>query len=371
MSVAKMKDGKRWYVFVRWKDFTGETHQHKKEGFERKADAKAYETEYLAKHAGSTDMTVQSLFELYIADCQARLRATTVKSKTFLFERLILPYLGNLQISKIASADIRNWQNTIMTRKTSTGKAYAPTYLKTANNQISALFNFGVKYYGVKSNPCQVVGSMGRKNADAMKFWTVDEFNRFIASMTNRPRSLVMISILFWTGMRKGEMLALTPADFNFDVPSVSITKSYTVQTGTPLILPPKTPKSIRTILIPQKLADMVQGYIKTIYGIEPNDRIFENVGKPFLSREIDRGCAETGVKRIRVHDLRHSHASLLIELGYSPLLIAERLGHENIETTLRTYSHLYPNKQSELVEHLNSIQNCYDFATHDFVVTK
>ena len=81
----------------------------------------------------------------------------------------------------------------------------------------------------------------------------------------------------------------------------------------------------------------------------------------------MKRECAASGVKRIRIHDLRHSHASLLIELGYSPLLIAERLGHENIETTLQTYSHLYPNKQGELATQLETMQKRYDFATHEF----
>lgn len=70
----------------------------------------------------------------------------------------------------------------------------------------------------------------------------------------------------------------------------------------------------------------------------------------------MDRGCKKSGVKKIRIHDLRHSHASLLIEMGFSPLLISEKLGHENIETTLQTYSHLYPNKHSEVAEKLEKL---------------
>ena len=72
---------------------------------------------------------------------------------------------------------------------------------------------------------------------------------------------------------------------------------------------------------------------------------------KHFLFHEMERGSAKAGLRRIRVHDLRHSHASFLIEKGFSPLLIAERLGHENIQTTLQIYSHLYPNKQHEVAE--------------------
>jgi integrase len=91
------------------------------------------------------------------------------------------------------------------------------------------------------------------------------------------------------------------------------------------------------------------------IYELEPTDRIF-NFTKHFLTHEMKRGCKLSGVKKIRLHDLRHSHASLLIELGFSPLLIAERLGHEKVETTLNTYSHLYPNKQNQVIEALEKI---------------
>jgi integrase len=110
----------------------------------------------------------------------------------------------------------------------------------------------------------------------------------------------------------------------------------------------PNIPKSSLTVLIQPMLADMVQSYLGTIYDISPYNRIFSTSTRYRLWHEMQRGCSLSGVKRIRVHDLRHSHASLLIELGYSPLLIAGRLGQENIETTLQAYSHLYPNKQGE-----------------------
>ncbi len=368
MSVAKMKDGKRWYVFVRYKDWTGATKQHKKEGFTKKSDALAYERTFLEKQNGSSNMTIHSLYTLYMEDCKSRLKPTTYANKEFLFQKHVLPYLGNLSANEVGPAQIRRWQNMLLDSKhPDSGESYSQTYLKTVHNQISALFNFGVKYYGIKNNPCRQAGSMGKKNADAMQFWTVDEFNRFINAVSDKPYSVVMFSLLFWTGMRSGEMLALTPADFDFKNNTVNINKSFARHEGQDLIMDPKTPKSKRTIPITQKLADMVQNYIQTIYGLDSTDRIFQTNTKHLLLHEMKRGCAASGVKRIRVHDLRHSHASLLIELGYSPLLIAERLGHENIETTLQTYSHLYPNKQGELVSKLETFQNSYDFATHEF----
>ena len=369
MSVAKMKDGKRWYVFVRYKDWDGSVKQHKKEGFERKADAKEYERQYLEQRTGASDMSVHSLYVLYMDDCKTRLKPTTFANKDFLFNKHVLPYLGKLKANDVGPAQIRKWQNALLkNKKDGTEENYSQTYLKTVHNQVSAMFNFGVKYYGIKNNPCRQAGAMGKKNAEAMQFWTVDEFNRFIEAVANKPQSVVMFSLLFWSGMRSGELLALTPSDFDFEASTVSITKNYARQNGQDIIMEPKTPKSRRTIPLPGTLLEMVREYIGMLYDVGARDRIFPGNTKHLLLHEMKRGCTASGVKRIRVHDLRHSHASMLIELGYSPLLIAERLGHENIETTLQTYSHLYPNKQGELTTKLETMQKRYDFATRKIV---
>lgn len=365
MSVSKMKDGKRWYASLRYKDWTGKLVQHKKEGFATRAAAKEYEADFLAKKNGSSDMTVASLYSLYMEDCKSRLKPTTYSNKKFLFERHVLPYLGNLPADQVGPAQVRKWQNTLLAAtQDGSGKSYSPTYLKTVNNQLSALFNFGAKYYGLKTNPCRLAGSIGKKKANSMQFWTTEEFNRFLDAVSDRPKSVVMFSLLYWTGMRSGEMLALTPSDFDFEANTVSITKNYARHNGEDLILEPKTPKSRRTITLSPALSWMVRQYISLQYDLPPTARIFDHNTKRYAHHEMERGCKLSGVKRIRIHDLRHSHASLLIELGYSPLLIAERLGHENIETTLQTYSHLYPSKQSELAENLGKLEKCYDFVT-------
>lgn len=124
------------------------------------------------------------------------------------------------------------------------------------------------------------------------------------------------------------------------------------------IIQAPKTPKSKRTITLHAEIMEMVKEYSSMLYDHKPTDRLFLT-SKQSLTREMVRGCKLSGVKKIRIHDLRHSHASLLIELGFAPLLISERPGHENVETTLNTYSHLYPNKHGEVAEILSKlIQN-------------
>ena len=115
---------------------------------------------------------------------------------------------------------------------------------------------------------------------------------------------------------------------------------------------------------MPKVLESCLTDFLSKLYEVQPTDRIFP-YDRGWVGRQMKYGCDHSGTQKIKVHDVRHTHASLLIELGYSPLMIAERLGHENIETTLQTYSHLYPNKQEELVVQLEKMQKCYDFATH------
>lgn len=118
------------------------------------------------------------------------------------------------------------------------------------------------------------------------------------------------------------------------------------------MITDPKTPKSNRVIALPEFICDELQDYIDSLYKAEKEDRIFP-INKSYLHNEMKRGCKASGVKKIRNHDLRHSHCSLLIELGFPVIAIAERLGHESIDITYR-YAHLFPNKQNEIAERLN-----------------
>ena len=148
---------------------------------------------------------------------------------------------------------------------------------------------------------------MGKKNADEMNIWTVEEFDKFIEAVSNKPTSVVIFNLLFWTGIRSGEMFALTIDDFDFKNHTVSISKNYARQNKEDLILPPKTPKSKRVVTLPKFLSDMVKDYSNTIYVTDLNGRIFTQT-KHYLLHEMNRGCKLSGVKRIRVHDLRHPY---------------------------------------------------------------
>lgn len=193
---------------------------------------------------------------------------------------------------------------------------------------------------------------MGREKTSEMLFWTKDEYLQFADAMMDKPISFYAFEMLYWCGLRLGELLALTPADFDFSNGTVTINKSYQRIGGKDIITEPKTPKSNRVITMPSFLCEEMQEYINSLYGHKPTDRIFP-ITKSYLHHEMNRGCKAQGVKRIRIHDLRHSHVSLLIDMGFSAVAIADRVGHESIDITYR-YAHLFPSKHSEIAEKLD-----------------
>lgn len=348
------KDAKTgtWTVQCYYTDWTGERKKKKKRGFARKQDALEWEREFLRRETADVNMSVESFAKLYMEDMQHRLRETTYRQKEYMINLKVIPYFGKKPLCEITPSDVRKWQNTLL----SDPHGYSQTYLKTVNNQLSALFNYAVRYYGLKENPCRKAGSIGKKNADEMQFWTPDEYKRFRKAIEDKPRSYIAFQVLYYTGMRIGELMALTLDDIDLDCGTVTINKTYTRLDGRDVVTPPKTPKSNRVITIPAFLCDELRAYTEQIYDAAGDTRLFDFT-KHFLVHEMGRGCKASGVKKIRLHDIRHSHASLLIELGFSPLLIADRLGHEKVETTLNTYSHLWPNKQEEVAAKLEELK--------------
>lgn len=351
MPVYKDEIRKTWYASFYYVDWNGTRKKKKKEGFKKQSEAKEFEREFIKKQGGGSDMVFASLVELYKEDSKSRLRATTYENKCYIINSKILPTFKDTPLNAITPAMIRKWQNELM----KPGQNYSPTYLKTINNQISAILNFSVRYYGLSSNPVVKCGSMGKKNAESMKFWTLDVFKNFIDYYKNNLRYFTVFNTFFYTGVRSGEFLALTLDDFDFTNNVLHITKSYARVARKDIIGDPKTPKSKRDITIPKFLCKIIQDYANALVDYKSNERLF-CFTKHTLQKELKHGCDYTGVAKIRVHDLRHSHASLLIEMGFSPILVSERLGHDNIETTLQTYSHLYPNKHSAVAEKLDQL---------------
>ena len=295
-----IKTGK-WLIQYRYTDWQGNRKKSTKRGFDTKREAEQWYREFSAKKQQSVNMLFSDFVEIYLKDMETRLREHTMIGKRYAIEQKIIPYFGKRRLSDIKAVDIRKWQNELMK------KDYAPTYLRAIQNQLNAIFNYAIKYYDLPSNPCLKAGSMGKKHADEMQFWTKEEYLKFSEVMMDKPISYYAFEILYWCGIREGELLALTPEDFDFERQTLSITKSYQRLKGQDVISAPKTEKSVRIIKMPSFLCDEVRDLIRMSYQIKSGDRLFP-VTKYYLHHEMNRGTEKAGIKRIRIHDLRHPY---------------------------------------------------------------
>lgn len=344
--------GKSWRVCCYYKDWRGERVRHEKRGFETKHEAAEYERTFLAQKTQDINMAFCTFVDIYLSDVEPRLKRSSIANKKQIIDKHIRTYFSDMSLSEITPTHILQWQNDLLTKRDDDGKGYSPTYLRTINNQLTAIFNHAVRYYDLPKNPCKKFKKMGKAKGAEMLFWTKEEYMKFSDAIKDKPMSYYAFQILYWTGVRKGELLALTREDFDFEKRTLRINKTYQVVDGEELITDPKTEKSNRTIDLPKFLCNEMQDYFDSLYRLDDKSRIFP-FGKDYLQHEMERGSRKSGVKRIRIHDLRHSCCALLIHLGYSPVQIAERLGHESSVITER-YAHLYPSVQKEMANRLD-----------------
>lgn len=233
---------------------------------------------------------------------------------------------------------------------------FSQAYLKKINGILNAIFNYASKYYDLKNNPCVKAGTIGSHKSKEMVIYTHEQM-KLLLENTYDYTDYTIFSILFYTGMRKGELFALTKKNIDLENGIINITKSYQKIAKEDIITSPKTPNSVRKVEIPPFLTKIIQNYFNTCFELKDDDYVFIHHYVKLRGRlkiaQRNSGLTED----FTIHCFRHSHVSLLIELGYSALMIANRIG-DTVETTLKTYSHLYPDKQVQLVNKLEEMNN-------------
>lgn len=352
MTAYKDEKTGKWFAKFYYTNWQGIKKQKWKRGFATKKEALGFERDFLEKQSANPDMTFQNLYEIYMEDMAARLKQSTLLTKKAVLQTHILPFFGSKPINEIKASDVRRWQAKLM----SSPNNYSQTYLKKINTELNSIINYAKRFYDLNTNPCGKAGTIGKAKAEEMDYWTYNEYIAFREGVKDKSLSYICFEVLYWTGMREGELLALSPADIDLDNKTISINRTYQRIEGKDVFTSPKTRKSKRKIPIPDFLCQELSDYIQSRYMLDADERLFP-VTKSYLSHEMIRGCKNTDVKKIRIHDIRHSHASLLINQGCDALMLADRLGHEKVSTTLNTYSHLFPHKQQELVHSLESLQ--------------
>lgn len=350
--MAAFKDESRntWFCQFYYEDWQGEKKQKKKRGFKTKKEALEWENTFKMSVNSDMNMTLETFVETYFRDKEWELKERSKVNKRYMINVHIIPYLGSRKMSEITPTDIIQWQNTIR------AKGYSQTYLRMIQNQLTALFTHASNIYNLSNNPCKKVKKMGKSDADKMNFWTKEEYDKFLATFLVEDRYRLIFAILFWTGMRVGEILAICKNDIDIVNSQINISKTFYRLKGEEILTKPKTEQSVRSITIPNFLMDEIKEYLGRLYEYPDDKRIF-SISAEAVQHKFKRHIEKAGIKQIRVHDLRHSHVAFLIHQGVQPLVIKERLGHKDIKMTMNTYGHLYPNQQKDLADMLDNLQ--------------
>ena len=354
MPAYKNEENGTWTVQCYYHDMDGKRHHKTKRGFATQTKAATWEADFMAAMDGTMSMTFEAFVGLYESDVRPRLKLNTWLTKEHIIRSKLLPSFGGKRMCEITTKDVVNWQNKMLGSYDDDGKPFSQTYLRTINNQLTAIFNHAVRYYGLRVSPVKATMKIGDRKGPEMRFWTKDQYLRFSEAIMDKPMSFYAFEVLYWCGVRLGELLALTAEDIDFEKGLIHVTKSYQRINGEDVITTPKTTKSKRVIAMPEFLTEELHDYIVKLPFDQKDERLFQCT-KHYLRHEMRRGCKECGLEPIRIHDLRHSHVSLLIEMGFSALAIADRMGHESVDITYR-YAHLFPNKQSEMAKALDNV---------------
>ena len=241
MGVYKDKKTNTWYVSKRYINWKGENCRLFKRNFTTKREAQNFERSYFEKLQGNLNMTFDDFIEVYFDDKKQRLKLNTFLMKQNVINTKIRPYFKDFKMCEITPNHILKWQNDMMKQHHKKGEKYTSSTLKTMHAQLSAIFNHAVKYYRLDKNPARIVGTMGSEDEIEMLFWTTEEYKKFAFEIMDNPISYMAFEMLYWTGIREGELLALTLEDIDFDKCKLRINKSYQRLQGEDVITTPKT----------------------------------------------------------------------------------------------------------------------------------
>ena len=212
MPVYQDKTTKTWFVKLYYTDYTGTRQQKFKRGFKLQREAKEWERRFLERQQGQPNMTFQTLYDLYAEDLKAHAKESTCRSRLSMIRNHILPFWKYRKLCEIAPADVRSWQGELK----ASGLGEYSQYM--VNCHLSSVFNFAMRYYNLSSNPCRMVKAVGKVHK-GLNFWTLDEFKAFLPTVEDAILYAAFLT-LFYSGIRCGELLALTARPLPFAAPS-------------------------------------------------------------------------------------------------------------------------------------------------------
>ena len=371
-KIDKKKNGLQGYrVRVNYTDASGKARQIERTAYGL-AEANALEqqliAEYKEKRTASSRLTVRELFEEYAEYHSHETRRTSHDSAMKNLRLRVLPTMSDYRLDRLTQPVLAKWKNDL-----AADEKLSITTKKNAYSAFTAMLNYGVKMDYLTKNPLSALGNFKapeavEKPADTLHYYTAEEFCKYIAQAREKAVTVidwgyyVFFSIAFYTGARKGEINALKWSDIDGNILHIRRSIAQKLKGGD-VETPPKNKSSYRDLQIPEPLMKILAEHkqrqkdaarnfsddFRICGGKQPlRDTSIENHNKMFSTA--------AGLPHIRIHDFRHTHASLLVNEGINIQEIARRLGHSDMQMTWNTYSHLYPREEERAVEILNRI---------------
>ncbi len=356
--MAIYRDKKRGtYFYSVYVDLpNGERKRYLKRGFKTRAEAKKAEIDFLYNFdvEDEENITFGKLADMYLRWYEKRRKASSYKKIESVVRVHLKPIFEHKLVKDINKRNIVRMHDDLL-------DTLSVVSAKKVHTVLSAIFNYGIDLEYMRINVAREVGNIDMKENKVINFWTIDEFKQFIEVIdTLKYRAFFMT--LFYGGLRKGEALALTWNDIDFKNNTINIDKTAYFRN----ITSPKNESSIRKIKMPQHTMNLL-GELK----LETANKIdyvvfgefYDHMPETTIDVRYNEYVEKSKVKRIRIHDFRHSHASYLINQGNDIQIVSKRLGHANTSTTYDIYSHLYPNAEDEAIAKMED-----DFKSADVI---
>lgn len=363
MPIYKDEHNGTWLVQFSYTDWTGSYKTVKKRGFKTRKEAVKWESEARLSVEGNTDMTFRVFVETqYLPYITKRVKESTMQTKMNILSKHVLPYFGNRVLKEIDTKDIVQWHDTLLEAvDEKTGKKYKSAFLMSVHNQMAACIGYAVRFLGLPQNPAALVGNLGSDTDIKTNCWSLEQMKVFSNYMRQYPKYFYYFELLLWLGIREGEGLALTPRDINWEEKTLSITKTYYRLHGEDRITTPKTRTSNRTIPLPDFIVEELKEYMKLLYDVGPDDRLF-NLSKSSVTRALKNACKQLGLPEIRIHDCRHAALSAMLgpEGNVPPHIVSKIAGHSNLQV-LNRYAHVLPGDERYVAEIMSRLASGKD----------
>lgn len=362
MNIKKGANGKYYFdISLGFDPITGKRRRTTRSGFETKASAEAeyakLKNSYFKGSLVYNEKTLfSSFYDTFLSWYKTQVKFTTYENRKIISEKHIRNYFGNVELKKITPMLINNWQSSLIE------DGYSREYIRGIHVFLQQIFDRAIQLGALSSNPCTLAKNIKREDKK-IEFWTVDEFQKFQACNTKKTLRDQMhyyaIHFFFFTGLRLGELQALTWNDIQEN--SVNVNKALNYKSMSEYsFMSTKTKSSNRIIGLDNITVQYIEEWRK-IQELFPKNHLnlvftdgINPITKSGLSKFIDKKSKEAQVPRIKVHGLRHSHASYLINLGLDILKVSHRLGHSSTVETLKTYGHLYPQASEDILKAIN-----------------